>query len=197
MKGERVISIEEWGPYAAVTGCEVLKVKNQHDSKKLIKIKKSCYNKGFYQGVMQVGSQKGTLVQEAKPFVRKEMLDEGTAAVYWEPEGLTISRSGDECIVAFIDQWYITYGEETWRDTVMGHVQDPKRFNAYTEGSLKQYVRTLNWLGNWACSRNFGLQIDGHRTSALVPYADMLNHYRPRETKWTFDDEREAFTITT
>jgi leucyl-tRNA synthetase len=155
--GDEDIGIEEWGPCAAVTGCEVLKVKNQHDSKKLIKIKKSCYNKGFYQGVMQVGSQKGTLVQEAKPFVRKEMLDEGTAAVYWEPEGLTISRSGDECIVAFIDQWYITYGEETWRDTVMGHVQDPKRFNAYTEGSLKQYVRTLNWLGNWACSRNFGL----------------------------------------
>ena len=40
---------------------------------------------------------------------------------------------------------------------MLEHVQDPKRFNAYTEGSLKQYVRTLNWLGNWACSRNFGL----------------------------------------
>jgi len=41
------------------------------------------------------------------------------------------------------------------------------------------------------------LQIDGHRTSALVPHADMLNHHRPRETKWTYDDELEAFTITT
>ena len=25
----------------------------------------------------------------------------------------------------------------------------------------------------------------------------MLNHYRPRETKWTFDHARQAFTITT
>ncbi|KAJ1451368.1 hypothetical protein M885DRAFT_499616 [Pelagophyceae sp. CCMP2097] len=29
-----------------------------------------------------------------------------------------------------------------------------------------------------------------------VPYADMLNHYRPRETKWAFDNARRAFTIT-
>lgn len=55
----------------------------------------------------------------------------------------------------------------------------------------------FKWARMCVCSRNFGLQIDGHRTSALVPYADMLNHYRPRETKWTFDDERQAFTITT
>ena len=29
------------------------------------------------------------------------------------------------------------------------------------------------------------------------PHADMLNHYRPRETKWTFDEATQAFTITT
>jgi len=55
----------------------------------------------------------------------------------------------------------------------------------------------FKWARMCVCSRNFGLQIDGHRTSALVPHADMLNHYRPRETKWTFDDERQGFTITT
>ncbi len=26
-----------------------------------------------------------------------------------------ISRSGDECIVALTDQWYLTYGEEDWQ----------------------------------------------------------------------------------
>mmetsp|Transcript_7782 Transcript_7782/g.11167 ORF Transcript_7782/g.11167 Transcript_7782/m.11167 type:complete len:635 (+) Transcript_7782:53-1957(+) len=55
----------------------------------------------------------------------------------------------------------------------------------------------FKWARMCVCSRNFGLQIDGHRTSALVPHADMLNHFRPRETKWTFDDERQGFTITT
>jgi len=63
-----------------------------------------------------------------------------------------------------------------------------------------QHIATLDefkWARMCVCSRNFGLQIDGHRTSALVPHADMLNHYRPRETKWTFDEEQQAFTITT
>eukprot|EP01035_Chromulina_nebulosa_P020227 gene20227-26257_t len=31
---------------------------------------------------------------------------------------------------------------------------------------------------------------------ALVPFADMLNHYRPRETKWQFDDTVQGFTVT-
>ena len=58
-------------------------------------------------------------------------------------------------------------------------------------------LEEFKWARMCVCSRNFGLQIDGHRTSAMVPHADMLNHYRPRETKWTFDEERQAFTITT
>ncbi|RHY28150.1 hypothetical protein DYB32_006943 [Aphanomyces invadans] len=40
----------------------------------------------------------------------------------------------------------------------------------------------FSWARMVVCSRNFGLTIDGVKTAALVPYADMLNHYRPRET---------------
>eukprot|EP00903_Cladosiphon_okamuranus_P008428 g8101.t1 len=58
-------------------------------------------------------------------------------------------------------------------------------------------LEEFKWARMCVCSRNFGLDIGGLRTSALVPYADMLNHYRPRETKWTYDNERGGFTITT
>lgn len=58
-------------------------------------------------------------------------------------------------------------------------------------------LEEFKWARMCVCSRNFGLQIDGHRTSAMVPHADMLNHHRPRETKWSFDDDLKAFTITT
>jgi len=58
-------------------------------------------------------------------------------------------------------------------------------------------LEEFKWARMCVCSRNFGLQIDGHRTSALVPHADMLNHHRPRETKWSFDDDLQSFTITT
>lgn len=54
----------------------------------------------------------------------------------------------------------------------------------------------FKWARMCACSRNFGLIVKGLRTAALVPYADMLNHYRPRETKWQYDDTLQGFTIT-
>lgn len=41
----------------------------------------------------------------------------------------------------------------------------------------------FSWARMIVCSRNFGLTIDGVKTAALVPFADMLNHYRPRETR--------------
>ncbi len=53
----------------------------------------------------------------------------------------------------------------------------------------------FKWARMCVCSRNFGMQINGVRTAALVPYADMLNHYRPRETKWQFEDYSQSFTV--
>lgn len=45
-------------------------------------------------------------------------------------------------------------------------------------------------------SRNFGIIMQGEKRTAMVPYADMLNHFRPRETSWTYDNSCGAFTIT-
>ena len=53
----------------------------------------------------------------------------------------------------------------------------------------------FKWARMAVCSRNFGLVVNGVQTAALVPYADMLNHYRPRETKWQFDDSLQCFTV--
>lgn len=39
--------------------------------------------------------------------------------------------------------------------------------------------------------------IDGVKTEGLVPMADMLNHKRPRQTKWTYVANRNGFVITT
>jgi leucyl-tRNA synthetase len=58
------------------------------------------------------------------------MLDQGQACPYYEPESEVVSRTGDDCIVALCDQWFLTYGEETWRDFVKSHVKSDK-FNAF------------------------------------------------------------------
>jgi leucyl-tRNA synthetase len=47
--------------------------------------------------------------------IKKTLVDASQAAVYFEPESLVMSRSGEECIVALVDQWYLDYGEESWK----------------------------------------------------------------------------------
>jgi len=44
-------------------------------------------------------------------------------------------------------------------------------------------------------SRIFGITVHGVKTDGFVPYADMLNHKRPRQTTWYYSDEREGFII--
>lgn len=55
-------------------------------------------------------------VSEVKQVIKEEMLAAGQAIVYSEPERQVMSRSGDICVVALTDQWYINYGENEWRD---------------------------------------------------------------------------------
>ena len=85
------------------------------------------------------------------------MLKSGDAALYFEPESTVVSRSGDECIVALTDQWYLGYGEEDWRDNVLSHVSDASKFNSYNNGIRDALVGAVDWLKEWACSREFGL----------------------------------------
>ncbi len=44
-------------------------------------------------------------------------------------------------------------------------------------------------------SRIFGIQIENVKTDGFVPYADMLNHKRPRQTTWSYTDDRKGFII--
>lgn len=41
-----------------------------------------------------------------------------------------MSRSGDECVVATTDQWYLSYGEEDWKQRVQAHLHS-QDFTAY------------------------------------------------------------------
>ena len=53
------------------------------------------------------------------------------------------------------------------------------------------------WARSIVGSRNFSINVDGISKSAMVPLADMLNHYRPAETKWGYDNAKKGFTMMT
>jgi len=44
-------------------------------------------------------------------------------------------------------------------------------------------------------SRIFGISIKNNKTDILCPFADLLNHKRPRQTQWYYDDNLNSFII--
>jgi len=89
-----IINIPEYGDFAALKACDDFKIQSQNDKELLIKAKEKVYLKGFYEGVMLVGSCKGKKVFESKNIVKKEMIDNGDAEIYYEPESNVVARSG-------------------------------------------------------------------------------------------------------
>jgi leucyl-tRNA synthetase len=49
----------------------------------LDKAKDEVYKKGFHEGTMVIGNFKGQKVSEAKALVKKELIEHGSALVYW------------------------------------------------------------------------------------------------------------------
>ncbi|KAG6334276.1 hypothetical protein ID866_4816 [Astraeus odoratus] len=149
-----VLKTEKYGDLTAVAVCKELKIQSQKDIKQLTEAKEIAYKEGFYNGVMTIGDFKGESVQEAKPKVRAQLIQMGLAFPYAEPEGLVISRSADECVVALMDQWYLDYGEPTWR------AQTEKLLagmNTWGSETRNLFEATLAWLNQWACARTYGL----------------------------------------
>ncbi|KAL1720389.1 hypothetical protein EV715DRAFT_262713 [Schizophyllum commune] len=152
-----VISTPNHGDMIAASLVKQLKIQSQKDVKQLAEAKEIAYKEGFYNGTMVIGDFKGESVQEAKPKVRQSMIDKGVAFAYAEPEGLVVSRSGDECIVALMDQWYLDYGEAEWRKITERLLA---KMELYSLDTRHAFQGTLAWLNKWACARTYGLGSD-------------------------------------
>lgn len=152
----KIIDIPELGQLSAVDLCEERKVKDQNDKVKLAEIKDICYLKGFNTGKMLVGKYAGETVQTAKVKCKNDLLNSSEAFVYCEPEKTVKTRTKELAIVAKVDQWMISYGEEEWKDLLENHLKSPL-FKSYNPNTLKEMLIKVNWLKEWGCSRTFGL----------------------------------------
>ncbi|MBK8258969.1 MAG: SET domain-containing protein-lysine N-methyltransferase [Polyangiaceae bacterium] len=80
------------------------------------------------------------------------------------------------------------------RDAVLREVLELRR----TVPALRDAtVAELFWASTVVITRVFGITVRGSATEALVPIADMMNHKRPPDVSWTFDDASDAFVIRT
>ncbi len=149
-----IIDIPELGSLAAPRMVEELGITSQNDAVKLADAKARVYKLGFYDGVMLVGAYKGQKVQDVKKVVQEHLVAEGGALVYYEPEQAVVSRSGDECVVALCDQWYLDYGNEGWKTEVRKALD---QLETFSEEVRHNFQATVSILHEHACSRQYGL----------------------------------------
>ena len=156
-----IIETPGFGSLIAPTLVKKMKINSPKDMEQLAEAKEQAYKIGFYQGKMIYGEFAGKSVQEAKVLVRQSLLDSGDAIIYCEPDGLAISRSGDECVAAYLNQWFLTYGnaDQTWKEDVLRHFrgEDGQNFNTFTAATKNSIEQTLGWLNQWSVTRQYGL----------------------------------------
>lgn len=63
-------------------------------------------------------------------------------------------RSGDECVVALCNQWYLDYGDKKWKEQAFKALV---QLNTYHDEVKKNFQACFNWLHEYACSRTYGL----------------------------------------
>lgn len=149
-----IINTKKYGNLIAKAICEEFKIRSPKDADQLAEAKVIAYKEDFYTGTMIYGKYKGEKVEVAKVKVKAELIESGQGFVYNEPESQVISRSGDECIVSLEDQWYIDYGEPTWKAQAEECLKNMCLFSFEVRNAFEG---VLSWLKNWALSRTYGL----------------------------------------
>ncbi|CAG8158148.1 unnamed protein product [Penicillium salamii] len=152
-----LIDTPTYGNLTAPALVKELKINSPKDAVPLAKAKELAYSEGFYKGTMLVGEFKGEAVSDAKDKVRQALYASGDAFPFADPMGKVVSRSNDECVVAYLGQWFLNYGENDaeWQSETLNHVVN--NLNTYSAECKNGFEKNLSWLNRWACARTYGL----------------------------------------
>lgn len=153
-----IIETPTYGNLTAPTLVKQLKINSPKDAKQLAEAKDLAYSEGFYKGTMLIGEFKGMPVSQAKEKVRSSLIESGLAFPFADPSNKVVSRSGDECVVAFMGQWFLNYGsnDKEWQATTLDYVKSDD-FEAYSAETRNGFIGNIDWLNRWACARTYGL----------------------------------------
>lgn len=157
-----VIDIPGYGKIPAADAIKKLGIKSQEDSEKLKKAKDMLYKDGFYKGKLNSlyknkfsKNLAGKSVADSKDMIKDELVKSKYGDIYYQLTGKVVARSLGECVVKIVeDQWFLAYGDEKWTKQAHDCLDQMK---LYPEKARPQFEYVLDWLRNWACTRELGL----------------------------------------
>jgi leucyl-tRNA synthetase len=152
-----IIATDKFGDVAAEAALDEYGPEDQTDEAVLDEATEAVYQAGFYGGTLleRCGPFAGEAVHEAKEEMHDRLVDRGEADVLYETSGHVQCRCLATAVVKMVsDQWFLRYGDEDWKETVHGALDD---LEVHPEDQRKQFEYVVDWLDDWACARTSGL----------------------------------------
>ncbi|HNZ87566.1 MAG TPA: leucine--tRNA ligase, partial [Methanofastidiosum sp.] len=152
-----LITVEDFGKNPAIEISEKMGISSQEDVDKLEEATNIIYKKEFHQGILneRTGKYKGIKVSDVKKIIVNEFINNGVATLFYELPGKVVCRCLTQGVVKIVsDQWFLAYGSPEWKDLAKKCLA---QMNIYPEKARKQFEYVLDWLKDWACTREFGL----------------------------------------
>lgn len=125
------------------------------NGKSIDEVSKKIFRLERKSGKITRGKYADETIDDAREMLKKDIVSGGDGFMYYEPEEMVVSRSGDVCIVAKVDQWFINYGDQQLKKIVNNHIND--KLNTFNGQVKNQLINVSDWIGEWPCSRTFGL----------------------------------------
>ncbi len=157
IKPIEIIDTPGYGTLPAKKVIERMHIQSQNEKEKLDAAREEVYREGYYNGTMlqTCGPYAGMKVDAARDAIKKKMIEEGTADIFYEPSGEVVCRCLTECIVKVVDnQWFLAYGDDEWKRLAHEAVATMRFFPAFMQ---KQFDNVIDWLKDWACVHHTGL----------------------------------------
>ncbi|MDI6888808.1 MAG: leucine--tRNA ligase [Methanocellales archaeon] len=151
-----LIKVQDFGEHPAIEIIEKMGITSQTDPK-LEEATKEIYRKEFHTGVLKknTGKYAGLSVSRVKETLARDFVKENKAALFYDLSADVICRCLTRCIVKIVsDQWFLNYSVPDWKAKVHEALRD---VTLYPEKVRSQFEYVIDWLRDWACTREFGL----------------------------------------
>jgi len=151
-----LIKTEGFGEQPAVEICQAMKIQNQNEKEKLDEATALLYKKEFHTGVLKDNTPyAGRKVSEIKDELIKEFVEKKIADIMWECTAQVVCRCTTKCHVKILEnQWFLKFSDQEWKNKVKECIKQMKFF---PEEVRSQFLNTVDWLKEKACTRKTGL----------------------------------------
>ncbi|NPA38322.1 MAG: leucine--tRNA ligase [Candidatus Nanohaloarchaeota archaeon] len=152
-----LIELPGYGVFPAKEAVEKAGVKSSKEKEKLDALTKEIYKKEFHEGKLKpiFGEFSGLKVSEAKEKIINYLNERGVRLKFYVLPEPVVCRCLTPAVVKVVeDQWFIKYSDEKWKRAVKDHVKD---MNFYPENLREVFLDAVDWLHDWAFTRDRGL----------------------------------------